>query len=269
MCPFFRLRALPTLENVIRSLDATESSAKSNTSTGLDLSGDSSPCDVSGRPMRLQDTNSWHPGKCGLSPLLHHERRRPLHSELYRLHDTRPNPVTRSDVVSVWQNGPMDTNFSLLQVADIPPGTLLLDRVDPESGLRVLVIRSHFSFCGYAGVKTDDHTLSRLNEVEFPCHGGITFRQWGADGTPWEPGWYWWGWDYGHYMDVVNYGLPPEMHEQLEKLALLRSEQTDLDPLKPKDWTVAEVCEDCLATLGDILSALKQDPDLAGLVVPR
>lgn len=73
--------------------------------------------------------------------------------------------------------------------ADFAPGTTLHDHIDPESGLRLLVVRGPFTFCGYLGVKAD-HALAGLEELEFPCHCGVSYQTWGAAGTPWEEGWY-------------------------------------------------------------------------------
>src|SRR3546814_20921807 len=80
-----------------------------------------------------------------------------------------------------------------LRVAsDYPCGTVLRVYSDPVSGLRMLVVRGPFSFCSYVGVHAD-HALASLEELEFDCHFGINFRNWGQPGTLWEENWFWGG----------------------------------------------------------------------------
>ena len=107
--------------------------------------------------------------------------------------------------------------------------------------LRGLVLRGPFSLCAYLGVP-QQHWLADIDDLEFPCHWGVTFRQAG-DGALWPAGWFWFGWDYGHAGDFIDVPdeirvledlLPPEMRKMLNG-GFLR---------KGKNWTVEEVEHD-------------------------
>ena len=158
----------------------------------------------------------------------------------------------------------------LLLACDFAEG-LLRDHLDPESGLRVLVLRGSFSFCGYVGVRTD-HVLAGLADFEFRCHHGITFSEWGQEGSWREPGWYWWGWDYGHCSDRRHFALPPglplQLQAELERLETTTARQRPLG-LPQKDWTLGEVFEDCLKVRDSVKEELSRSSALAHLLVHR
>lgn len=141
----------------------------------------------------------------------------------------------------------------------------LRDYVDPESGLRVLVLRGTLSFCAYVGVKAD-HALAGLEELEFKCHCGITFQTWGRANSLWPEGWYWWGWDYAHCTDAFD--LPgiddPKIKQQLEefqaRLADMFGGLSLPDRIPSKKWTLEEVFEDAL----DVMMELKEALNVSG-----
>lgn len=187
-------------------------------------------------------------------------------------------------------------------VADFPHDAVLRDHLDAESGLRVLVVRGPFSFLGYVGVRAD-HTIAELEELHFNCHWGITFNGWGEFDSFREPGWYWWGWDYGHGLDHVDYAasLPPDASDEDKALAARLTEQLDnlfaelfsasdetltdadatessgdvmlartqLEPLPRKKWTVTEVFEDALDVLMELKASLAQSQTLSALLTKR
>ncbi|KWA83853.1 hypothetical protein WL29_21035 [Burkholderia ubonensis] len=188
-------------------------------------------------------------------------------------------------------------------VADFPHGAVLRDHLDPESGLRVLVVRGPFSFLGYVGVRAD-HTLAELEDLHFQCHWGITFNGWGDTDSFREPGWYWWGWDYAHGLDHVDYvaSLPPEASDEDKALAARMNQQLEnlvaeffrtpddrqadedaateacgdvqlaipqLEPLPRKKWTVNEVFEDALDVLMELKAGLEQSQTLSVLLTQR
>jgi len=70
-----------------------------------------------------------------------------------------------------------------------------------EDGVRCIVMRN-IGFCGYVGIP-ENHPLAGFGYDDIPldCHGGLTFcgEIKGADG------WYFYGWDYSHSGDYVNF----------------------------------------------------------------
>lgn len=153
--------------------------------------------------------------------------------------------------------------------SDYPVNAVLRDYTDDTSGLRYLVVRGPFSFCAYVGVPAD-HALSSLEELDFECHYGITFQQWGAAGTPWPEGWYWWGWDYGHYCDRIDWEamLPAGTPKEVELEFLRMAQSLDgLGGLKTHDWTLAEVTEDVLTAMSALAEQLAQSQAFASLLL--
>lgn len=143
---------------------------------------------------------------------------------------------------------------------DFAVGEVVFDHTDADSGLRALVLRGSWAFCAYVGVQAD-HTLAGLEELEFRCHWGITWSAWGDD-APHPAGWYWWGWDYGHAFDKVDFpDLPPGLQARLDALR-------DLYPTPSKDWTVEEVTQDALDVLVTLREQLAHSAELAQLALP-
>lgn len=160
----------------------------------------------------------------------------------------------------------------LLQFAsDYPIGTVLRDYVDPDSGLRMLILRGPFSFCAYVGAHAD-HAMAGLDELEFDCHCGITFQEWGQAGTPWEENWFWWGWDYAHFMDAIPWeeSLPEDATPEQRRVMALISEQlnaADFLGQRPKQKTLGQVVEDTLDVMMELKEALIQSEKFASLAV--
>ena len=153
--------------------------------------------------------------------------------------------------------------------SDYPVNAVLRDYTDGTSGLRYLVVRGPLSFCAYVGVPAD-HTLCSLEELDFECHYGITFQQWGAAGTPWPEGWYWWGWSYSHNTDWIDWeallspGTPKQFQLQVLKMAKALN---GLGGKKPHNWTLAEVTEDALDALSALAEQLAQSQAFASLLL--
>jgi hypothetical protein len=149
---------------------------------------------------------------------------------------------------------------------DFTFGERLFDHIDLGSGLRALVLRGPFCFCAYVGVQAD-HTLAGLEEFDFECHWGITWKSWGDDEFL-PAGWYWWGWDYGHAGDRMDLPeMPPEFKELFDELdELLASE--GIVKRAPKDWTVEEVTQDALDVLVTLREQLAHSAQLAQLALP-
>lgn len=147
---------------------------------------------------------------------------------------------------------------------DFPPETTLRDHVDAATGLRLLIVRGPYSFCAYLGVKADPSAVG-LAEVEFRCHHGVTFQQWGREGSRWDAGWYWWGWDYGHFSDVVDRfsSLPQNLSTALRRVVTDVSDRLNSLALSGgisrKNWTVDEVFQDGIDTMVELRTALVQN----------
>lgn len=110
-----------------------------------------------------------------------------------------------------------------------------------QDGLWVIVLSmGGRNFCTYVGIPID-HPLAghRYDDLPVDCNGGLTFGGKG-DGKYRPEGYYWYGWDYGHYGDYTYWGREDE-------------------PPRPdeKDWTLKEIKEDAWRAIND-LSSLKK-----------
>lgn len=155
----------------------------------------------------------------------------------------------------------MTTPTDILQYAeDYPEGTTLRDYEDPESGLRMLVTKGPFSYCAYVGIRAE-HPLAGIPHLRFSCHHGITFSGWGVEGSMRPAGYYWWGWDYGHCTDYVDWELtlPPDaprpLQEAMARLSDLR--QRSGEAFSQKRWTLGEVAEEAMDALLELKQWLK------------
>lgn len=141
------------------------------------------------------------------------------------------------------------SDFSLLQLAsDFPPGAKIRDVMDKETGIRILVSRGWLGFCCYLGVPAE-HLLAGVEDLRITCPGGITFQEWGSEGTLWEPGWYWWGWDYQHAGDKLDLDGPLQELGPLgvELLRLLKRTQRAIEGPTPREPTVDQLLQDAQA----------------------
>lgn len=60
------------------------------------------------------------------------------------------------------------------------------------------------SFCAYVGVPADSTLAGQpYDDVPLRVHGGLTFGSEGGHG--WPGGWYWYGWDYAHSGDFMDF----------------------------------------------------------------
>lgn len=115
-------------------------------------------------------------------------------------------------------------------------GTIVHDIL--EDGLRFIIMRGPFHFCAYIGVPKD-HPLAgfEYDAISFvSAHGGFTFAGEGTKENKWPEGYYWYGWDYGHYGDRSYYA---------SEITSTISERND------KDWTIEEVIKDSWGALYD------------------
>lgn len=118
------------------------------------------------------------------------------------------------------------------------------------------------SLCAYIGVP-HDHWMANTEEVNFVCHRRITYR--GEGGGELRPfGYYWHGWDYGHFGDRLSFGEDDQEFENLleslpeESRALIRL-MTQGTPEAPfKRWTVEEVEQDLVNAAVDLMDKMQQ-----------
>ena len=86
------------------------------------------------------------------------------------------------------------------------PGTIYADW--KHGNYRCIIMRGPCALCGYIGVKSDHPAFGKdYSDIDVSCHGGLTFSQEGKDEGNWPSGWWWFGWDYGHYGDVAFFDL--------------------------------------------------------------
>lgn len=85
--------------------------------------------------------------------------------------------------------------------ADFSLWAIAYDHID-SLGFRTIVRRGPFCFCAYVGVPLT-HALSGLEELDMPCHWGLTYNRPGEDGDGLGTGYHWFGWDYGHAGDAL------------------------------------------------------------------
>jgi hypothetical protein len=117
------------------------------------------------------------------------------------------------------------------EVLDIPVGTVI-ENFEVE-GIRVLVMRGPASLCAYVGVP-ENHFFTRFNYDEIPleCHGGLSFSNFDETGLR-PKGYYWFGWDYAHFMDAITF--------KYEEPLLSLMKETGLSLSHGKEWTIEEV----------------------------
>lgn len=110
-----------------------------------------------------------------------------------------------------------------------------------KQDFRLLIIRGPTAtWCCYIGVSLSS-PLSGLSYSDSPvsnfqCHGGLTFAGYGDDGIR-PGGWYYFGWDYGHYGDWRD--MPrPYRPMPIQRLGETRPWLAD------RKWTFGEVRQD-------------------------
>ena len=144
--------------------------------------------------------------------------------------------MTPNKLKKVKGENPTPQTFTAKEVKEI--GRIVYDIFD--GGLRFIVMRGPYHWCGYMGVPKD-HPLAGFDYNDLPsinAHGGLTFSS-EARGN-WPEGYWWYGWDYGHLGDYSHFEKMPE-----------RLERGD------KDWTIEEVIKDSQETLCDFKELMK------------
>jgi hypothetical protein len=87
---------------------------------------------------------------------------------------------------------------------ELPSGTVLKD--ETVDGVRYIIMRGPSALCGYLGIP-EGHKLAGIDCWNYDydvirVHGGLTYSNWGSKDN-FKPEGYWWiGWDYGHYGDL-------------------------------------------------------------------
>jgi len=121
----------------------------------------------------------------------------------------------------------------------LPIGTVFVDRFD--EGVRFIIMRGPCSLCAYIGVPSD-HPLAGhpYDNVRIDCHGGLTFSDKFTDKFP---GWYFYGWDYGHCGDKPFYERSYEGSD--------------------KAWSVDDVDKDSWSAIYDFKRLIRLSEDIA------
>lgn len=132
------------------------------------------------------------------------------------------------------------------------------DRQLAGTPFRGLILHGFAGYCAYIGVP-QDHWLADMEELEFDCHYGITFRGAGGDGIRPE-GWYWYGWDYQHFCDKRTF--PAEFLEAVP-------EELKAHLTGGKEWTVAEIEHDIMDAAVALLEALQVANGAIEKALPR
>ncbi len=135
---------------------------------------------------------------------------------------------------------------------------ILRDFLIAGTPLRGLVVQGPFSLCAYLGVPLE-HWLAQVDELQFDCHWGVTFAGEG-DGQIRPAGWYWYGWDYAHAGDAMDF---PEAVRALLPEGLRQP--------RGKRWTVDEVEHEVIDAAQSLHAQLVQviEAATASLPVPK
>lgn len=100
----------------------------------------------------------------------------------------------------------MNLKTTMIECLDDEPGTIYADWEDGE--FRCLIMRGPAAICGYIGVKELNPLYGKDYfdpDVDIDCHGGLTYSAMGNDTFKRPSGYWWFGWDYGHWGDKSFY----------------------------------------------------------------
>jgi len=137
---------------------------------------------------------------------------------------------------------------------------ILRDYTIHGTDFKGLIVRGPFGLLAYIGVPLA-HWAADMEELYFPCHQGVSFREVG-DGHLRPEGYYWYGWDYCHAGDRIS--LPKAIEEMLEADGFF-----DLFPKSnTKAWGIAEVEAELFDAAGSLLSSLKAAQDAYRTISP-
>lgn len=125
------------------------------------------------------------------------------------------------------------------ELIKVPVGEILYDEIMDD--VRIVVRRNRFSLCGYYGLPVV-HPLTGTDYMAMPdidVHCGLTYDGY-LEGVK---DWYFWGWDYGHYMDKTLSDVLPQVEEEA------------------REWLVKDVVSDAIDNLGNFkrIANLKLD----------
>lgn len=103
--------------------------------------------------------------------------------------------------------------------------------------------------CGYVGVPVG-HKLYGVdyNEVDFSCHGGLTYSGGGANSEyPIKSDLWWFGFDCAHYMDASDYELAmkyfPEEEAQLRRVISVENKFPTHGTIRTEEYVANECME--------------------------
>jgi hypothetical protein len=108
-------------------------------------------------------------------------------------------------------------DYSLPQYKEIikaAPGHIFKHWV--EDGIGCLIRRANWAIAAYLGVPKE-HPFCLLNADDIPLrvHGGLTFGyDFDSQNENWPDDYRWYGWDYGHYLDITTRDGELEIDEE-------------------------------------------------------
>lgn len=136
---------------------------------------------------------------------------------------------------------------------------ILKDFLIPDTPLRGLIVQAPFHLCAYVGVPKA-HWLSDMEDLPVRCHFGITFAGEG-DGELRALDWFWYGWDYGHFTDVMSLADEFKVAPFLD-IPLFKESGLDF-VYKRKQWEFSEVELEVIDVAVEVMELLKRHEDAA------
>ncbi len=146
-----------------------------------------------------------------------------------------------------WAMKHLNRRVTWEQVVSAKPGEVLADRF--EDGLRFMIIRGPCYLCAYIGIP-ESHPLAGRSYDDITCraHGGLTYSKAG-DGQLKPAGFWFYGWNYGHYDDYMISDHHSKKYSAYNE--------------KLKKWGVEEVNEDSEGALYDFKKLMKLSEAIA------
>ena len=114
-----------------------------------------------------------------------------------------------------------------------------------------LMIRRGMAWCAYVGIPMKYRITKNYNDIDIECHGGLTFGEKGVDDSEYKKGYFWYGWDYGHFGDYVHYSVEMEGKKFDKRTKDYKAVKTVFNEMNKshkengdKDWKLSEVVSD-------------------------
>ena len=137
---------------------------------------------------------------------------------------------------------------------------LVVDYYEPQTELRLAICRGPACFLAYIGVPRG-HRIAGESSLDFPCRWGVTFSGYS---TPLLPAnFYWWGWDYGHAGDFMEFSEIPENLLPMNSTA----QRISLEEVRTDAFAIFEKFKEALVLAQATVAPLK-DRSLLSRLLP-